>query len=331
MKVSSQWSFPAIRAFVIDIFEDRFKDRDPFLRLETALQCDVSQWVLPAYDEISRRTQPLTANEGRQLGWERFAAICNVRERLAKGDPALATNSFEHLLQFPELNPVAKRGEEWKEQDATAGEQPDSDSDGSGAIPLEEDDVEADVDDALFGIQICSINQGSGRHCDPDILTEAPDSDIPILVETADVVVTSTLEDLGVPATLPAPLQVDLSAAVNGVASKMSAILKASGVKVEQSSQQAFWAGCAKALRVEDARLQAEAAALKRAAKAKRKAERKDLIAAGLLPAKKPKGKGKGKGKKNAQTNAQNKANKEAENAEKARAAALQAGPSRSG
>ncbi|KAG8854193.1 hypothetical protein FRB96_007749 [Tulasnella sp. 330] len=102
LKLATLWSFNATRAYAISLFDTKFTDEDCFNRLERAFACAVPKWVRPAYDAICRRPQSLSANEGRRLGWDRYAAICRIREDLARGTLRVPRGCHEYLMDFSE-------------------------------------------------------------------------------------------------------------------------------------------------------------------------------------------------------------------------------------
>lgn len=63
---------------------------------------------LPTYDRICRRPEPFTVEEGKKLGWERFIAVCTIRERLASGALVPPTGSYDHLDLFSSDEPMVK-------------------------------------------------------------------------------------------------------------------------------------------------------------------------------------------------------------------------------
>lgn len=60
--------------------------------------CAVPQWVRPAYDAICRRPESLSPDEGRRLGWDRYAAICRIREDLARGTLIVPVGNYDYLV-----------------------------------------------------------------------------------------------------------------------------------------------------------------------------------------------------------------------------------------
>ncbi|KAG8998947.1 hypothetical protein FRB94_006493 [Tulasnella sp. JGI-2019a] len=105
LKIASLWSFKATKAYAITVFDTRFTDEDPFDRLDHAFQCGVPKWVRPAYATICLREEPLSADEGRRLGWERYAAICRIRELAARGMLSIWTRSYDYLSHFLDTSP----------------------------------------------------------------------------------------------------------------------------------------------------------------------------------------------------------------------------------
>ncbi|KAG8869222.1 hypothetical protein FRB97_001467 [Tulasnella sp. 331] len=106
LKLATLWSFNATRAYAISVFDNRFPEENCFDRLERAFACAVPKWVRPAYDDICRRPESLSANEGRRLGWERYAVICRIREDLARGTLDVPFRNYDHLVDFSRLSPV---------------------------------------------------------------------------------------------------------------------------------------------------------------------------------------------------------------------------------
>ncbi|KAG9032117.1 hypothetical protein FRB95_001894 [Tulasnella sp. JGI-2019a] len=106
LDLANLWSFKATKAYAISVFDTRFVDEDCFDRLERAFAYGVSNWVRPAYDDMCRRPEPLTANEGRQLGWDRYAVICCIREQFAHGTLNAPKGSYGCLFDFSEDSPI---------------------------------------------------------------------------------------------------------------------------------------------------------------------------------------------------------------------------------
>ncbi|KAG8998966.1 hypothetical protein FRB93_013376 [Tulasnella sp. JGI-2019a] len=108
LKLANLWSLKATKACAIAMFDTRFADENCFDRLERAFVCGVSKWVRPAYDTMCRRQEPLSANEGRQLGWDRYAAICCIREQIAYGTLDAPVGRHDYLSNFSEDFPILR-------------------------------------------------------------------------------------------------------------------------------------------------------------------------------------------------------------------------------
>ncbi|KAG8867006.1 hypothetical protein FRB97_003598, partial [Tulasnella sp. 331] len=106
LKLATLWSFSATRSFAISIFDTKLAGEDSLDRLERAFACAVPKWVRPAYDAICRRRESLSADEGRRLGWERYAAICCIREDMARGTLDVSLGYYGHLIDFSEQSPT---------------------------------------------------------------------------------------------------------------------------------------------------------------------------------------------------------------------------------
>ncbi|KAG8956042.1 hypothetical protein FRC00_005196 [Tulasnella sp. 408] len=69
---------------------------DPEIAFELADECNVKEWLHPAYARLCARRAPLTAKEGQILGFERFAALCRIREEaLREREYSLWSDSVE--------------------------------------------------------------------------------------------------------------------------------------------------------------------------------------------------------------------------------------------
>ncbi|KAG8869223.1 hypothetical protein FRB97_001468, partial [Tulasnella sp. 331] len=106
LRLTTLWSFTTMRAYAIAVFDTKIAEEDPFNRLERAFAYAVPKWVQPAYDAICRRPESLSADEGRRLGWERYAAICHIREDLARGTLDVPVGDYSHLMEFSEDSPA---------------------------------------------------------------------------------------------------------------------------------------------------------------------------------------------------------------------------------
>ncbi|KAG8944117.1 hypothetical protein FRC04_002155 [Tulasnella sp. 424] len=76
--------------------------QDPLDRIQLADQCGLSEWLYPAYAKLCARDASLTAEEGRRLGFERYAALSRIREDDFKAiKPARAAQSASFVFGGP--------------------------------------------------------------------------------------------------------------------------------------------------------------------------------------------------------------------------------------
>ncbi|KAG8942288.1 hypothetical protein FRC03_003374 [Tulasnella sp. 419] len=79
LSLSTLWEFPALRSLSITYIESfRLAAMDLII---LSRQCQVSQWLAPAYAALCTQDQPLTMQEGHVLGFELFAQLTEIRER----------------------------------------------------------------------------------------------------------------------------------------------------------------------------------------------------------------------------------------------------------
>ncbi|KAG8883139.1 hypothetical protein FRB98_003284 [Tulasnella sp. 332] len=78
--LATEWGFAAVRTYAIERIEHQHRHQDALDRLELAERCSVLHWLHPTYNTLCTRGEPITADEGKRLGFERFAAICRIRE-----------------------------------------------------------------------------------------------------------------------------------------------------------------------------------------------------------------------------------------------------------
>ncbi|KAG8914527.1 hypothetical protein FRC01_004026 [Tulasnella sp. 417] len=82
LRLATLWDFDHIRAYAIKNLKNSFLD--PLQRIQLAEECNVKEWLHPAYARLCARRAPLTAKEGQILGFERFAALCRIREEVLR-------------------------------------------------------------------------------------------------------------------------------------------------------------------------------------------------------------------------------------------------------
>lgn len=101
LKLATAWNFDGVCQFIIQELD--FAATDPFDRIRIADECRVPEWLHPALARICARVSPLTAMEGRALGFERFAAVCRIREmqNLGRGQEENRAIQNSSVLNFP--------------------------------------------------------------------------------------------------------------------------------------------------------------------------------------------------------------------------------------
>lgn len=108
LKVATVWSCESLREWAIATIDNRLDFHDTFYCLNLALKHMVPKWALLAYNGICRRSEHLSVDEGRKLGWERFIAICRIREQLATGTLVVPAMSYSYLDDLSQTEPVMK-------------------------------------------------------------------------------------------------------------------------------------------------------------------------------------------------------------------------------
>ncbi|KAG8967794.1 hypothetical protein FRC05_001890 [Tulasnella sp. 425] len=78
LHLATSWGFEHLRTYIIQILDSLAQD--PLDRIQIADECGLTEWLHPAYAKLCARDAPLTAEEGRRLGFGRFAALGWIRE-----------------------------------------------------------------------------------------------------------------------------------------------------------------------------------------------------------------------------------------------------------
>ncbi|KIO22959.1 hypothetical protein M407DRAFT_244963 [Tulasnella calospora MUT 4182] len=78
LHLASSWGFASLRIFIIQNIDALAQD--PLSRIQMADECGIKEWLHPAYAKLCARKAPLTAEEGRILGFERYTALWRIRE-----------------------------------------------------------------------------------------------------------------------------------------------------------------------------------------------------------------------------------------------------------
>lgn len=78
-RLAKIWEFDQLRDYIYKQLDNSVKE--PILRIKCADLLGLENWIAPAFAELCRRAQSLTAEEGAMLGLARFAEVCKQRER----------------------------------------------------------------------------------------------------------------------------------------------------------------------------------------------------------------------------------------------------------
>lgn len=76
--IATLWGFEQLRAYIIKTVDSIAQD--PLDRIQLADQYSLSEGLYPAYAKLCARDASLTAEEGRSLGFERYAGLSRIRE-----------------------------------------------------------------------------------------------------------------------------------------------------------------------------------------------------------------------------------------------------------
>lgn len=109
LQLATIWGFEILRDLAIGYLDCLLND--PLSRIELADGCDIEEWLHPAYAKLCAQEAPLTAKEGRVLGFERFAALCKIREEGFKKGLHLGGND----------EMMASHGGTWQQQQGRSG------------------------------------------------------------------------------------------------------------------------------------------------------------------------------------------------------------------
>lgn len=85
--LATVWGFHFVRAYAVKQISSGFVDQFPLESIELAAECNVANWLRPAYEVLCERTQPISAEEGKRLGYTRLIAICRIRETTRNSGP----------------------------------------------------------------------------------------------------------------------------------------------------------------------------------------------------------------------------------------------------
>jgi len=77
------WDLSSIRKLAIEELLE-FK-MDPVTRITLARQYSVQKWLFAGYEELAKRTEPISIREAEQLGWDTAILIFQIREESLAG------------------------------------------------------------------------------------------------------------------------------------------------------------------------------------------------------------------------------------------------------
>ncbi|KAG8909856.1 hypothetical protein FRC01_006684 [Tulasnella sp. 417] len=83
LHLATMWEFEAVRSRLIKDMSRVINQGgiEPLDRIEVSIQCRISDWLHPAYEELCDRKEGVTNEEAKRLGMDRLAAIYRVRDR----------------------------------------------------------------------------------------------------------------------------------------------------------------------------------------------------------------------------------------------------------
>ncbi|KAG8967805.1 hypothetical protein FRC05_001901 [Tulasnella sp. 425] len=106
LHLSTMWEFEQVRARLIKDMSLIIDNGgiDPLDRIEVSIQCRVSDWLYPAYQELCDRTEPLTTEEAKRLGMDRLAAVYRVDSTVYSIPLRLASQHLVDLTKAADPN-----------------------------------------------------------------------------------------------------------------------------------------------------------------------------------------------------------------------------------
>ncbi|KIO22955.1 hypothetical protein M407DRAFT_27524 [Tulasnella calospora MUT 4182] len=83
LHLATMWGFKEVKTRLVRDMSQIISDDGipPLDRIEVSVQCGVSDWLHPAYQELCERTEGMTNEEAKRLGMDRLAAVYRVRDR----------------------------------------------------------------------------------------------------------------------------------------------------------------------------------------------------------------------------------------------------------
>ncbi|KAJ6456079.1 hypothetical protein C8R45DRAFT_580814 [Mycena sanguinolenta] len=117
LKLSTQWRFLAVRNLAIQRLDDH-DDIEIVERILLARQYDVAGWLRKGYTALAERTQGITSEEAKRIGWETAFLLSQVRENAKTRCSYCGRNT--HIRN--NMNLEAGFGEEFRQAELASAE-----------------------------------------------------------------------------------------------------------------------------------------------------------------------------------------------------------------
>ncbi|CEL58200.1 hypothetical protein RSOLAG1IB_02945 [Rhizoctonia solani AG-1 IB] len=141
LRLATSYEYPELRKFSIDRLEILSAHLSAIQRIELAREFDLSGWYESAFQELVERSEPITKEEAKVIGFEGFEELARAREneKIKKGmedervrseqeakrkqeEEAAQMQREEEKRQREEAERVAREEEERKKQEEAKGE-----------------------------------------------------------------------------------------------------------------------------------------------------------------------------------------------------------------
>jgi hypothetical protein len=142
LRLATSYEYPELRKFSIDRLEILSAHLSAIQRIELAREFDLSGWYESAFQELVERSEPITKDEAKVIGFEGFEELARAREneKIKKGmedervrseqeakrkqeeEAAQVQREEEEKRQREEAERVAREEEERKKQEEAKGE-----------------------------------------------------------------------------------------------------------------------------------------------------------------------------------------------------------------
>ena len=82
LKLSTMWEFEGPRNAAIRHLDSLEPPIDPIDKVVLAMQYEIKEWLLPALLKLAQRSEPISIEEGRRIGFETTVKLASVREKV---------------------------------------------------------------------------------------------------------------------------------------------------------------------------------------------------------------------------------------------------------